>query len=269
MRLLVQTIVLDGFPFLPLIHAELRKLVNIDWSWVVCEGVASPSACTRWCAQTPPRLSNDGTTQYLEALCKFDPRVIHHKKEQWAGKLAMLNEPLRYLHEPAVLLQIDSDEIWTAELITKIHSMLAQRGKKNCAYFYCRYFVGRNIVITSRDTYGNQASYEWHRAWRVEPGVRWQSHEPPKLVNFEERPFTHEETEKLGLVFDHFSWATEKQVEEKSRYYGSSNNREHGKDYADAVKNWKRLQENETWPADLQKFLPWVGEGVVSNRISP
>jgi hypothetical protein len=269
MKLFFETIVLDGMPFLPMIYSELRKLVNIDWQWNCVEGVAAPVGCTKWCAPTAPRLSLDGTTPYLEALSSFDPRVVHWKKELWQGKAAMLNEPLKFLHEPAVLMQVDSDEIWQHTDFANIHTMLAGRGKYNCAMFRCRYFVGPDIVITSRDTYGNNSSYEWLRAWRIDPGARFETHEPPKLKGVEARPFLHEHTEKLGLVFDHFAWATEKQVAEKASYYGSPNNKEHGKDYANAVEGWRRLQEAKMPVENLAAYLPWVGEGVTANRIQP
>lgn len=98
--------------------------------------------------------------------------------------------------------------------------------------------------------------------------MRFISHEPPKLDGDFRSAFSHQETERAGLVFNHYAYATEQQVAFKSAYYGSESNR-NGFKYKDAVANWKRLQANTKWPVnDLKEFLPWVGDGVRANRIS-
>src|SRR5436853_278048 len=81
------------------------------------------------------------------------------------------------------------------------------------------------LVVTTRETYGNHTSYEWIRAWRFFPGSLWQSHEPPRLHAHTEdggtidlaqvRPFTHAETEAMGLVFQHFAYSTLAQAQFK------------------------------------------------------
>lgn len=259
------TLSLDSMPWITLIYPELRKL-DIDWTWNVIEGVAAPENCTSWCAPQPPRLSNDGTTEYLDSL-RFDPRVRIFRSEMWHGKIAMCNEPLKHIFEECLLMQMDSDEIWMAEKLRSLALWMSQSPKKNCAYFHCRYFVGPDIVISAgQNGYGNNDAYEWKRIWRINPGARWEKHEPPTLSNFEERPFSQKETEEATLTFDHFAWATEKQVEFKSKYYAGQNNPKAAL-YANAVEGWRRLQENQQWPIDLDKFLPWVGPGIKCERL--
>jgi hypothetical protein len=261
------SLALDAQPFLPLIYSELRKL-DFDWSWWIMEGVAASQHCTKWVKQLPPRLSTDGTNGYLKALASFDKRVHHIERELWpGGKVQMCNYPLKQLHEPKLLWQMDADEIWTAEQITKTRNLFIRHKAKNCAYFRCRYFVGPDIAITSRDGFGNNSAYEWLRVWKIEPGMRWLTHEPPKMGGLSEIPFTHDETEKEGLVFDHFAYATPAQVEFKQAYYGSPNN-EKGSLYHGLLDKWRRLQRNEKWPVtDLRPWMPFVGEGVTAARI--
>lgn len=266
MRVVFLTIVLDGQPWITRHWPEFEKL-PFDWQWHVVEGVAANTACTKWCAPMLPRLSNDGTTQYLDSLAAYDPRVILHRKELWQGKLAMVNEPLRYMHEPCLLVQVDSDELWTAEQLVRLHEMFTKQVDRNCADFYCDYRVGPNVRITSRNGYGNNTSYEWHRAWRWSRGLQFGAHEPPLLLNFEWKPFTHTETESAGLVFRHEAYSTEKQVAFKARYYGSPNNPK-GHLYANAVQGWQRLQLNTKWPVDLADYLPWVGQNVTADSIT-
>lgn len=269
MKLFIETLALDAMPWITFIYPELKKLTDIDWQWNVIEGVAAPENCTHWCAPMTPRLSEDGTTQYIEKLCELDKRVVHWKKELWRGKVAMLNEPLRNLHENAVLMQIDSDELWKAEQIVSIHKFLTSSARFNCARFRCRYFVGPDIVITSKNTFGNNDAYEWHRAWKIQPGTRWESHEPPKLANYTENPRLQDSTEAEGLVFDHYAYAIESQVAFKVKYYGSQNNKENGHRYATAVEGWKALQQNTKWPVtDLSRYLPFVGNNVTADKIT-
>src|SRR6185503_8916213 len=90
MKLVFLTIVLDGMPWVTRHWPEFERL-DFDWQWHVVEGAAANTACTSWCAPIAPRLSNDGTTQYLDALASYDHRVILHRKELWQGKLDMVN----------------------------------------------------------------------------------------------------------------------------------------------------------------------------------
>jgi hypothetical protein len=265
MNIFFVTIVKDGMPFITWHYPMMRQL-PFDWQWFVVEGAAAPENCTSWCAPIKPGLSMDGTTQYLDSLSKFDRRVVHLRNTYWHGKVNMFNAALEYLQEPSLLWQIDSDEIWRAEHMVNMERMFQQNPKLNCAYFFCRYFVGADIVITTRNGYGNNLAYEWNRVWKLNPGARFKTHEPPCLENFVEKPFLHSETEKAGLVFDHYAYATEEQVRFKSEYYGSPNNKL-GHLYKDAVKGWRRLQENNKWPVNLKDFMPWVGDGVKAVRI--
>lgn len=261
------TIVLDGMPWITRHWPEMEKL-PFDFRWHCVEGVSANTKCTSWCESMTPRLSNDGTTQYLDSIAEYDHRVILYRKEQWQGKVAMMNEPLRYIHAPCLLMEIDSDELWTADQWTALRAMFMARTERNCAQFYCQYKVGPRIAITSRETYGNNTSYEWKRAWRFSPGMRFETHEPPKIGGFTERPFTHAETEKAGLVFRHEAYSTARQVRWKESYYGGKNN-PNGTLYAGSVAKWKRLQNNRKWPvAELSEFLPWVGKGVTADLIN-
>lgn len=179
----------------------------------------------------------------------------------------MFNAACELIQEPGLLWQVDADEIWTAEQITKMREMFRNDPSRNSARFYCRYFVGPDIAITSRNC-GNNTEYEWNRVWKVQPGVRFKTHEPPKLEGFEEKPFTHKETEAAGLVFDHFAYATEAQVAFKERYYGSENN-QCGAAYKGATERWRKLQLSTKWPTTIGKdFMPWVKvNGVTVNKV--
>lgn len=266
MTLEIITIVLDGQPWITRHWAELEKL-PFRWRWHVVQGVALNVNCTSWCNQLPPRLGLDGTPQYLESLAASDPRVILYKKEQWQGKVAMMNEPIRFMFEPCLLLQMDSDELWTAEQLIQMREMFIANPDKHQALFWCDYMVGPRLRITSRDTYGNHRAYEWLRAWRWKPGMHFASHEPPNMAGCPTHTLLHADTEKRGLVFRHEAYSTEAQLAFKESYYGSPSNPK-GHLYRDAVAGWRRLQRNRKWPVpELKEFLPWVGDGVIVDQV--
>ena len=161
-------------------------------------------------------ISNDGTSEYLDELQREYPdNITVYRKpagEFWEGKLEMVNAPLQNIREQCLLWEIDVDELWTAEQITRCRELFFSRPEKSAACFYCHFLVGQELVITTRDTYGNNTSYEWLRVWRFEPGMKWRSHEPPQLCRNVEGEwrnlaggdvFTHSETEGQGLIFQH------------------------------------------------------------------
>lgn len=269
MKVVFLTIVLDGQPFIASHYWQWAELKQFPWEWRVVEGVAAPEKDTYWVRPMPPRLSNDGTTRFLDSLAAFDSRVILFRKAIWPGKTAMLNEALKTIDEPCLLVEVDSDERWTFHQIRTLHRMFEQHPEKNAAYFRCRYFLGRDIAITNTDGehFGNNHAYEWLRAWKISPGARFETHEPPKMAGMKLNAFNHAETEKQGLVFDHFAYATEAQVKFKEEYYGSPNNL-NGTKYSGAVAKWKALQANAKWPVtNLAEFMPWVGQGVQADKV--
>jgi glycosyltransferase involved in cell wall biosynthesis/ADP-heptose:LPS heptosyltransferase len=271
------TIVLNGEPFIRH-HIEVFRKLPFQWHWHIIEGVADLKHDTSWSLQFGAHitgdihkngLSNDGTTEYLDELAaQFPENVAIYRKGNgvfWDGKLEMVNAPLINIREECLLYQVDADELWTVEQLCACHSMFMQRSEKTAAYYYSHYFVGENLVITTRDTYGNYSSYEWLRTWRYKPGDRWTAHEPPRLFRQLENnqwvdigkmdPFMHSETEQRGLVFQHYAYATETQVYFKERYFG----------YKDAVKQWKQLQEQTAFPVFLKDYFNWVKDNAQVN----
>ena len=265
MKLVVLTIVKNGMPWITLHYPTLRKLA-IPWTWMVVEGTAAPEHCTSWCRKVEPGLSTDGTSEYLDSIVALDERVCLFRSEMWHGKVQMVNTPLARIQEPCVLVQVDADEIWTQIQLERIYNVM-QRDKWNVGYFYCRYFLGPDIIINSRDTFGNRTEFEWCRAWRFFPGQRFISHEPPRLDGMEPVVMTHRYTERHALIFDHMAYATERQIIEKVNYYGSPNNKI-GHLYSDGVEGWRRLQDNTHWPVKVRDFLRFVKDDATAIRIT-
>jgi hypothetical protein len=262
-------------PMLPAVYESLCALQG-PWRWHVIEGASELVGDTAWSVQRGGRLSErwhaagrsvDGTTAFLDRLGEEDgDRVKVYRKPPgalWKGKREMVSAPLASIDEPCVLMQMDADELWTAEQLEGVRRLFAERPLARSAYFRCHYFVGPDRVITTRDTYGNYSSYEWLRAWRYTPGCRWLAHEPPRLVTPNPsgrgetdlatiHPIMHDETEAAGLVFQHFAYVTEAQLRFKEDYYG----------YAGAVEQWRSLQ-SAALPTRLGDHFAWVTDGAM------
>lgn len=253
MKLNLLTIVLDGMPWITG-HINVLNRLQCPWHWYVIEGAAANKRDTAWMRSQIGRLSYDGTTQYLNGLARH-PNVTVIRKELWDGKVEMCNAGT-VLMDDGVLLQMDSDEIWTTgQLITMI-ALFQNDPSLSMLRFFCRFFVGPNIVTATDDAYGNNPG-EWLRAWRFKKGMTFDKHEPPTLFGNRGKSLSREETRCHGLVFDHMSYVVEKQVAMKESIYG----------YVGAAAQWKRLQQNQTWPVKLKNFLPWVDDRATADLL--
>jgi FkbM family methyltransferase len=269
------TIVLNGEPFIKY-HIEVFKKLPFQWHWHIIEGVADLKHDTAWSLRNGGRItdeihskgrSNDGTAEYLDELAQLYPEnvTVYRKPEGifWEGKREMVNAPLENINHECLLWQVDVDELWTVEQICTARQMFIYNPEKTAAFYWCWYFVGEKLVISSRNCYAQNPAQEWLRTWRFKPGCVWTAHEPPVLTeplpNAQWRdvaaihPFVHQETEMRGLVFQHFAYAIAKQLQFKELYYG----------YANAVSEWSLLQAQTKFPLRLNQYFSWVQDGTM------
>ena len=272
------TIVLNGMPFIPY-HIDVLLSLPFEWHWHIVEGVADLKYDTAWSIPSGGRidarfhkhgLSVDGTKEYLDQLiAKHALKVSIYRKPSgqfWDGKLEMVNAPLGKIQTDSLLWEIDADELWTAEQFVAGRQMFIENPQKYVASYWCTYFVGPRLILTTRNCYANNPSFEWRRTWRFKPGFFWARHEPPilaehlygKILPTETRgEFLHAETERRGLVFQHFAYVLAKQLEFKEGYYG----------YRNAMMHWNRLQQHRSFPAKLKEFFPWVRDETLVGTI--
>lgn len=269
------TIVLNGMPYIR-DHIEAIKNLPIKWHWHIVEGVAELVNDTAWSLPTGGKVpegfhkngySIDGTYEYLNELVNLFPSniTLYRKPEGifWHGKKEMVEAPLGVLPDDCLLWQLDSDEIWTSYQILTLWRAFIIDPSRTAAWFWCNYFVGINLYITSRYCYAQNPNQEWLRVWRYRKGDKWLAHEPPQLSRHVNdlycdigriNPFNHDETESLGLVFNHYAYCTPEQVKFKEVYYG----------YTNALSNWQELQLAAV-PCRLSNYLPWVTDNAVAD----
>lgn len=253
------TIVLNGMPF---IRQQMETIPEIFDHWYIVEGVALPVKDTSWCRAPSSEfydenyLSVDGTKEYLDSIQSDKITVIRNNNQPWNGKVDMCNSFMHLLPENTNLMQIDVDEVWSADTLGKILKFGDQASSDFTMCFRCNYFVGPNIKIISQDTYGDMP-YEWYRLWHITyPGARWLTHEPPTL-NLPCVTLDKKFTAAQGWLFDHHAYVYEHQVKFKETYYG----------YSGAVESWKKLQEHKEFPCLLSRHLPWVRDNAVVDLI--
>lgn len=253
MKLAILTIVLDGMPFIAR-QLPIFQQLQCDWTWRIAEGAAKNTHCTSWCQKQKPRLSRDGTSEYIDSI--EDERVTVYRKQLWDGKVEMFNTMLAGIDEPSVLLVVDSDEIWQSSQIETIVRLFTERPQLSSIMFACKFFVGPNLILRGEHCYGDH-DYEWARAWRFLPGCRFASHEPPVLRFSDESTWRDlmgkEESRKFIGEFQHFAYATEAQCAFKQDFYS----------YPGLVRQWRALQRHFTnrpvgSTAVLGRFFPHV-----------
>lgn len=257
MRLIIFTIVKDGGEHIKRHLPEFEKM-TCDWEWRIAEGSAANTRCTKWCQPQQPGLSRDGTTTYLNKISNH-PCVKVFRKQLWDGKVEQVNACIHLIPDQCVALQCDVDEYWSATQLEKILRIFEQKQELMRAYFFCRYFVGKNLITIGENCYGANRG-EWLRAFRYYPGWTFSAHEPP-IFGSNRGPFlTREQTRKLDLVFDHHSWDDEANVLAKLKFYGYGE---------ENIEGWRRLQAHRHFPVKLRHFFPWVDKQVEVDIYKP
>jgi hypothetical protein len=172
----------------------------------------------------------------------------------------MINAALTAFKKDGVLLQMDSDELWTEEQMRRLVELFAANPETNTAQFEMDYMLGPNVKSTSTDGYGNRKN-EWIRAWRYSVGLWMERHEPPIFNGNKGKLLDRGKTSMTVGKILHMAWVTPQQVAQKQRIYKGG--------YDNACEDWERLQSNTEWPVkDLKQFLPWVGSGASADLLS-
>ncbi len=257
MKLGIFTIVLDGMPFIQH-HLKTFEQLPFDWHWSIAEGSAQNKADTFWCRPQERRHSLDGTVEYLDSIEGDKVSMVSDK--DWENKTVMCNSALLSLEDCNVLLQVDVDEFHSVDNIKKIVHQFTSQPDLGAIRLPCRYFVGPDLVCQGDNCWSNRGT-EWCRAWRFKPTYQFKTHEPPALWPRDTvgRIITRQTAKEIGLIFDHFAYATLKQVAYKEKFYG----------YVGLVNQWKALQDHTGFPERLNKFFPFVDGNVTVKRLDP
>jgi hypothetical protein len=252
------TIVLNGAPWIGAQFAELTRLRDFDWHWSIVEGASMAVKDTAWMGNQQGKVSHDGTNQLLSGLASH-PRITVASKPEWGGKTEMINGALTAFKKDGILLQMDSDELWTADQMRKLVDLFTSNPETNTVKVKMDYMLGPNVISTSSNGYGNRSN-EWVRAWRYSVGLWMECHEPPVFNGNRGKVCERDESESILGPILHMAWVTPQQVAYKQRIYRGG--------YEGACEQWEGLQANTKWPVkDLKTLLPWVGSGASADLL--
>lgn len=249
MKLMFITPVYNGMPWVTFHYPEFRKL-TLPWEWHVVDGLAKAEH-----GHMGGEYSDDGTAEYFRSI-EWDKRVTYWREGHLTDMTEAMNKPMHLISEPTLLWKLDHDEVWDAGMIERTHKLFIDHPEKTAAFFWCRYLVGTDIEVTSKNTWGNRSG-EWLRVWRVNPGMRWLSETSPVIEGLEVDAFDQWDTDLLGLVFNHFAYVCPIQPESKEKRYGQASNFE----------GWKRLQRHRDFPTPLKPFFPWVDDETIVDKV--
>jgi ADP-heptose:LPS heptosyltransferase len=267
-----------GLPFLRH-HLPVFSQLPFPWHWHVVAGLAESEHANLSKYLSGERtagelrqlaLAKDGATAYLARLAGQHPdRLTIYSSpagSSWADRQQMLNAPLTGIHEECLLWRVEPEELWSVEQLIRAHELFLAYPDKTAAFYYCHFFVGPKLVVTTRNTYGNAGDREWIRTWRYSPGCQWTADEPPRLCRRAQgklldvaamSPLWQAETEAHNLVFQRFAWTTESQAACQQALGG----------HAKAVPSWRRLQATRRFPVVLRDYFPWVHDQARVDRV--
>jgi len=272
------SVAFNGLPFIRH-HLSVFRQLPFAWHWHVVTGLVetehanlskhlSAGRITGEFRQL--RLDSEGTTSYLDRLARQHPGslTIYPPPETgfWTTRQDMFNAPLASIQQECLLWRVDPEELWSVEQIIRARELFLAYPDKTAAYYYCHFFVGPKLVVTTRNTYGNQGDREWLRTWRFSPGCQWTLEDQPRLCRRAQGkpvdvaaigPLWQAETEAHNLVFQRFAWATESQAAFQQACGGPDT----------AVQSWQRLQANKRLPLLLKDYFPWVSDMARVDRV--
>lgn len=222
-------IVLNGEPF---VSYNLRSLYPFAHQIIVVEG-ACPSASK---VATDDGHSLDGTLDCLrdfkrredpeDKLIIVTAEELNKKDGFWSEKSEM-SQAYANRATGNFLWQIDSDEFYRAEDMTKVINFLSENPDITEVSFRTKTFWGGlnykvdGILLKLGDQ-------DFHRLFAWGKDYNYVTHRPPTVTNFEGknlaniRSVTAHEMMKMGVFMHHYEYLFPHQVRNKSEYYANA-----------------------------------------------
>jgi predicted O-methyltransferase YrrM/predicted SAM-dependent methyltransferase len=252
------TIVLNGMPF---IKAMLESIYEFAYEIIVVEGAIENCKF----AANQDGSSIDGTVEFI--MNYPDPQnKIKIMQGLWPEKCEMQNAALDYVEGDYIWL-VDSDEIYKKEDIRKIIELLESDKNITQVNFISshNFWKGFDYYFVSPEFFKPQNHYR--RIFKFEKDAYFTTHRPPTLFypsinkNSEEICLIDGfQTLSLGIIFYHYSYVNDLQVNQKIELY---NRYGWGKSWKIDLNDWYKnffLKWNPSNRIDLEsKYPAWTG----------
>ena len=207
-------IVFNGGEFL---RQVLDSIYDFAHEIIVIEGAERNA----WCLANPDGSSTDDTIQilrsYPDPMCKL--KVIQGK---WRNKVEQSNAYMACATGDYVW-QIDDDEIYNSADLERISRILKSEPQAtSVAFYWVNFFSSFRRIMVPSDMY----TVEIWRLFRFRPGYRFISHRPPTVLDPETGlimnnicPIRASRTAQEGIFIYHYSYMTDRQIQEKEIYH--------------------------------------------------
>lgn len=171
----------------------------------------------RWDASSEGT-SRDRTLEVISSYPDIENKIKLVASQAWNHKDDMVNAYIPYVTGD-YLFQVDSDEIWSQDALKKIHQVLCERPDITCLEFNPLHFWHNFETVLVEGHW----VWPFMRIFRFEKGAKWQSHEPPILLNPQGVPYNDikkvNATDEFGIRFFHYSYLTERQARWKATFF--------------------------------------------------
>lgn len=232
-KISVGAIVFNGEISLPdnMLEAWLQQVYEIGDEIIIVEGATKAvdhywDGDTQWA--TTDGKSTDRTLEIIKSFPDPDKKIkLIESSGFWNGKTQMTNEWCKHITGDYMWI-ISTDEFYLENDVKKIKDLINERVPDQID-FYANHFWGdfdNCIDETSGQGWGNDIP--WERIFRHMRGSRWVRHEPPRylhpdgLLTIDKSLITRDETLKMGIKMNHYSFVDEKQINFKSKFYKNS-----------------------------------------------
>ncbi len=192
----------------------LQSIYDFAHEILIAEG-SCPQG--RWDANAEG-ISRDRTLEIIRNFPDPKQKIRLVASKSWEHKDEMVNAYLA----PATgdyIFHVDSDEIWSRESLERISQILGSDPSITCLEFNPLHFWHNFQTVTA----GGHWDEPFMRIFKFETGARWQSHEPPILLNPQGVPYNSikrvNATRQWGIRFHHYSYLTEEQARWKGRFF--------------------------------------------------
>ena len=161
----------------------------------------------------------DGSLGIVERMARAEKRIkLINPGKVWSEKLEMVRQAEPEF-EDGWLIQVDCDEFYHPIEMDRV-IVAAERLERKDIEFYAHHFFGsvRTVVPMVDGRPGNLIP--WRRCFRVMPGDRWLSHQPPRIEGPDRSILTRDITADLGVFLYHYGYVWRSQCEEKIVLHG-------------------------------------------------
>lgn len=193
MRLALCTLVLNEMEWLPKLYEQHKNWPGLS-QWIFVESADRVYAETNPSMVSNEGLSVDGTTEFLESLCKSDDRIVHVKHgislhpDPAQGKCASRSRYLECMERvrPNFFIVLDADEFYTEGSQKRVLDQMVSVPRAN-AFIHNHRDIWRpasliNEPLFKYEVAGGFWDIPYCRGWRWFPGLRYGfNHNTPDL----------------------------------------------------------------------------------------